>query len=521
MTVPIATSPGRVGLRAAAVALLRLRRGQRPVRLRLEPVAARDHPQDRQGPAAVPRRRGVGRLHPVGRRRPRAGARAERHAALRGHAPPRRRTTPIHRYRPRIEGLFARIERWTHQTPRATSTGARSPGTTSRRSTARTTTRASSIRPIRSRTARIFSWLICESYDDKGNAIVYEYAAEDATGVDRDAGPRAQPRARDGATATSSASGTATAPRRSIEPDLAPATTGSSRSCSTTARATTRTFELDLDYGRSTNSIGASGAGIERRAMAASARIRSRPTARASRCAPIGSASRVLMFHHFPELARRGADCLVRSTDFDYADLDYRRRRDRAELAHQGSTRFASFMRSSRSPATSVTTPGVIERNGVGTSPTSRSRCRRSSSSTARPRSRTRCTSSTPTASRTCPPASTARVPVGRPGRRRHLRDPHRAGRRLVLQAEPRRPVAFGAARDASPPSAVTRPRSGERTPAVPRPRRRRPARPGRARRPDARLLRAHDATRAGSRSARSVAAQHATGTTRTCGSST
>ena len=31
---------------------------------------------------------------------------------------------------------------------------------------------------------RIFSWLICESYDDKGNAIVYEYAAEDAANVD-------------------------------------------------------------------------------------------------------------------------------------------------------------------------------------------------------------------------------------------------------------------------------------------------------------------------------------------------
>ena len=31
---------------------------------------------------------------------------------------------------------------------------------------------------------RVFSWLICESYDDKGNAMVYEYAPEDATGVD-------------------------------------------------------------------------------------------------------------------------------------------------------------------------------------------------------------------------------------------------------------------------------------------------------------------------------------------------
>src|SRR5437868_5637523 len=31
---------------------------------------------------------------------------------------------------------------------------------------------------------RIFSWLICESYDDKGNAIVYDYAPEDSGSVD-------------------------------------------------------------------------------------------------------------------------------------------------------------------------------------------------------------------------------------------------------------------------------------------------------------------------------------------------
>src|SRR5262249_37117622 len=32
---------------------------------------------------------------------------------------------------------------------------------------------------------RIFTWLICESRDDKGNAIVYEYAAEDSDNIDR------------------------------------------------------------------------------------------------------------------------------------------------------------------------------------------------------------------------------------------------------------------------------------------------------------------------------------------------
>src|SRR5262249_22437886 len=31
---------------------------------------------------------------------------------------------------------------------------------------------------------RIFSWLICQSYDDKGNAIVYEYQEENSDGID-------------------------------------------------------------------------------------------------------------------------------------------------------------------------------------------------------------------------------------------------------------------------------------------------------------------------------------------------
>jgi hypothetical protein len=32
--------------------------------------------------------------------------------------------------------------------------------------------------------SRVFSWLICQSYDDKGNAIVYHYVPENAHGVD-------------------------------------------------------------------------------------------------------------------------------------------------------------------------------------------------------------------------------------------------------------------------------------------------------------------------------------------------
>ena len=86
----------------------------------------------------------------------------------------------VKRYRPRIEGLFARIERWTRLDD----------GDEHWRSISKDNTLTIYGRDERSRIFdpqnrhHIFSWLICESYDDKGNAIVYEYAAENGDGVD-------------------------------------------------------------------------------------------------------------------------------------------------------------------------------------------------------------------------------------------------------------------------------------------------------------------------------------------------
>ncbi len=86
----------------------------------------------------------------------------------------------VKRYRPRIEGLFARIERWTHLD--------------SGEQHWRSITRENVLNVYGfdpgSRIAdpeapdRVFSWLLCRSYDDKGNAIVYDYAAETDSGVD-------------------------------------------------------------------------------------------------------------------------------------------------------------------------------------------------------------------------------------------------------------------------------------------------------------------------------------------------
>ncbi|WHZ29750.1 MAG: insecticidal toxin complex protein [Nitrospira sp.] len=90
-------------------------------------------------------------------------------------------TYDVRRYRPRIEGLFARIERWTnHADPRDSFW----------RSISRDNVTTWYGKTPESRLAdptdqtRIFSWLICESYDDKGNAIGYQYKEENSEGID-------------------------------------------------------------------------------------------------------------------------------------------------------------------------------------------------------------------------------------------------------------------------------------------------------------------------------------------------
>ena len=86
----------------------------------------------------------------------------------------------ITRYCPRIEGLFARIERWTRQ----------SDGDTYWRSISKDNITTFYGQTPESRIAdpddsgKVFSWLICQSQDDKGNAILYTYTAEDSVNVD-------------------------------------------------------------------------------------------------------------------------------------------------------------------------------------------------------------------------------------------------------------------------------------------------------------------------------------------------
>src|SRR5262249_25275931 len=91
----------------------------------------------------------------------------------------------IQRYRPRIEGLFARIERWT-----SIETGETPSRSITRDNITPLYGKDNNSRifdpndPNPEHPTRIFSWLICTSYDDKGNVTVYEYKAENAQGVE-------------------------------------------------------------------------------------------------------------------------------------------------------------------------------------------------------------------------------------------------------------------------------------------------------------------------------------------------
>ena len=91
------------------------------------------------------------------------------------------KTYAIRRYRPRAEGLFARIERWTNSDD---------PADVHWRSISRDNVLTLYGADEESRIfdpadpRLIFSWLICETRDDKGNGLLYRYKAEDGEGVD-------------------------------------------------------------------------------------------------------------------------------------------------------------------------------------------------------------------------------------------------------------------------------------------------------------------------------------------------
>ncbi len=271
----------------------------------------------------------------------------------------------IHRYVPRVEGTFARIERWTE-----TATGdvhwrsiTRENVTTiyglSGNSRIFDPNQAASQHP-----RRVYEWLICETYDDRGNAVVYEYAAENDVHVNRMRASE-QNRVR---TANRYLKRIRYGNRvsRLIEPDLSQAEW---------------LFEVVFDYDEDHYAElpldpALPEAEQHRFAQAcvdsnAAWRVRPDPFSVYRSGFEVRSyrrCRRVLMFHRFPELGPE--PCLVRATELEYDDLvDYGQDPTPSvdvELSHQGSTRYASFLRRVvQSGYVRDETRPVEERNGL------------------------------------------------------------------------------------------------------------------------------------------------------------
>jgi hypothetical protein len=215
----------------------------------------------------------------------------------------------IQRYRPRIEGLFARIERWT---------SVADPADSFWRSISRDNITTFYGRTEESRivdptdTTWIFSWLTCQSYDDKGNLIVFDYKQEDSAGIDL-----AQQHERnrtDNARAINSRSVNRYL-KRIRYGNRIPYFPSQAPNGPPTPLPADWMFELIFDYGEhNADSPRPDDADLWPVRNDPFSSYRSGFEVRTYRLC-----QRVLMFHHFVDVPDVGADCLVRSTDLTYS----------------------------------------------------------------------------------------------------------------------------------------------------------------------------------------------------------
>lgn len=222
------------------------------------------------------------------------------------------KTYRIQRYRPRIEGLFARIERWTNQDDSKDSFW---------RSISRDNITTWYGKTDESRIydpadpTRIFNWLICESYDDKGNVIVYRYKAEDSAKVDLSQAHERN-RTPKGRSANRYLKYIRYGNHQPYYPKLEPNQAWPAPPGATDADGSKDWFfEAVFDYGEhhaKTPTPGDTGQWDDRQDPFSS--YRAGFEVRTYRLC-----QRVLMFHHFPNETEVKANCLVRSTDFAYS----------------------------------------------------------------------------------------------------------------------------------------------------------------------------------------------------------
>jgi hypothetical protein len=216
----------------------------------------------------------------------------------------------IRRYRPRIEGLFARIERWTKVDD---------PADVHWRTITRDNILTLYGKDAESRVvdpadpSHIFSWLICESRDDVGNAMLYRYKAEDGTNVDLERAHEANRGGEDDPRRKANLY-----PKRILYGNRTPLLNEGKRPrfLGADQLATTEwLFEIVFDYGEHDPLAPKPG-------DAAAWGVRNDPFSTYRSGFEVRTyrlCRRILVFHHFPAEEGVGADCLVRSTDFSYS----------------------------------------------------------------------------------------------------------------------------------------------------------------------------------------------------------
>jgi hypothetical protein len=211
-------------------------------------------------------------------------------------------------YRPRIEGMYARIERWTERV-----TGISHWRTITRENVVSLFGTEDTSRVANPADKRqVFRWHLSQVIDNHGNVTLYQYVADDGTGVDRTAAHEAN--RTDDARKTQRylkrifyGNGTPYFPDWSAAAEAAvplPAVPADWH------------FQVVLDYGDHAP---------DAPTPAPDRAWRVRPDAFSSYRAGFEirtyrRCERGLIFHNFPAEAAVGADCLVHSTDFLYSD---------------------------------------------------------------------------------------------------------------------------------------------------------------------------------------------------------
>ncbi|WP_219909858.1 SpvB/TcaC N-terminal domain-containing protein [Trinickia symbiotica] len=229
----------------------------------------------------------------------------------------------IDRYRPRIEGLFARIERWTNVAD-VSDVLWRSISKDNVTTWYGKTAESRITDP--SEPSHVFSWLICQSHDDKGNVIVYGYKPEDSERIfeDTSGNPISKVHERNRTDASRSAQRYLERIRYGNHSPYFPLLRGDApwpepQDASALDGSNAWHFEVVFDYGEHrTNAPTPGETGTWPARSDPFSSYRAGFEVRTYRIC-----QRVLMFHHFPGEANVERDCLVRSTNFTYSnDVD-------------------------------------------------------------------------------------------------------------------------------------------------------------------------------------------------------